>query len=230
MHCSLLWNVAGTTKITFTVTAINGFTSATVLLDSGVDILATISSDLYVRTDNLLLYYTVSKAVNGTEMYPVWKLPIRLKLGDRVFSDELQNYSTALTCSVKLSFGKIRSHDYQLITISVPKIYVYAVLLQLHVCIPPCGCWFFPMRITDLAYLMIAKNGFDLWFVLDAITLTSCPLLIPSWTNSLVLSVHFNFSLLCVTDIYSLSHISSNSMYSNFSFSGLYRSSNNGDS
>jgi len=91
--------------ITLKITTLNGSTSATVLPDSGADISAAstaILSDLHEHIANLLPSNTVPKTANGTEMHPVGKLPIRLKLGDREFSDELHIYPNV--CGILISW------------------------------------------------------------------------------------------------------------------------------
>ncbi|XP_065896213.1 uncharacterized protein [Dysidea avara] len=92
-------------KITLNISSLNGTTAATILPDSGADISAAgeeILAHLNEHIDNLLPSTTVPKAANGTEMHPVGKLPICLKLGNTEFSDDLHIYPDV--CGILISW------------------------------------------------------------------------------------------------------------------------------
>ena len=92
-------------KITLNISSLNGATAASVLPDSGADISAAgeeILVHLNEHIDNLLPSTTVPKATNGTEMHPVGKLPICLKLGNTEFSNDLHNYPNV--CGILISW------------------------------------------------------------------------------------------------------------------------------
>ena len=63
---------------------------------------AAILGYLNEHIDNLLPSNTVPKAANGTEMHPVGKLPVRLKLGDKEFSEDLHIYPNV--CEILISW------------------------------------------------------------------------------------------------------------------------------
>ena len=92
-------------KITINITSLNGSTSVAVLPDSGADISAAgeaILHHLNEHVDNLHPSTIVPKAANGTEMRPMGKLPVSLKLGSKEFTDELHIYPDV--CGVLISW------------------------------------------------------------------------------------------------------------------------------
>ena len=73
-------------KISINITSPNGSTSVAVLPDSGADISAAgegILHHLKEHVDNLLPSTIIPKTANGTEMHPMGKLPVNLKLGNK---------------------------------------------------------------------------------------------------------------------------------------------------
>ena len=112
----LLSNISNVTasdpapKITIDITTLNGTRSIAVIPDSGADVSAAgeaILHHLNEHLDNLLPSHIVPKAANGTEMHPMGKLPIRLKLGNRKFADELHIYPDV--CGLLISWKACKS-------------------------------------------------------------------------------------------------------------------------
>ena len=86
-------------KITINITSPNGSTSIPVLPDSGADISAAGEAILPYRNEhvnNLIPSSVIPKAVNGTEMHPMGKFPVTLKLSNKVLADELHIYPDEL--------------------------------------------------------------------------------------------------------------------------------------
>ena len=97
-------------KITINITTLNGSTSISVLPDSGADVSAAgkaILHHLNEHVDNLLPSHIVPKAAKGTEMHPIGKLPVNLKLGNREFADELHIYPDV--CGILISWKACKS-------------------------------------------------------------------------------------------------------------------------
>ena len=77
------------------VSSLNGSTTFKVLPDSGADISAAgkdILLHLNEHTDNLLSSDIIPRAVNGTQMHPLGKLPVKLQLGDKEYTDDFHIY------------------------------------------------------------------------------------------------------------------------------------------
>ena len=92
-------------KIPIHITSPNGSTSVSVLPDSGTDISTAreaILQHLNKHVNNLLPSSVIPKVANGTEMHPVEKLPITLKLGSKEFPNKLHIYPNV--CGVLISW------------------------------------------------------------------------------------------------------------------------------
>ena len=77
------------------ITSPNGSSKFKVLPDSGADISAAgkeVLHNLNEHVDNLTPSSIIPKAVNGTDMYPLGKLPVKFKLGSHEHNDELHIY------------------------------------------------------------------------------------------------------------------------------------------
>ena len=77
------------------ITSANGFSELKVLPDSGADISAAgkeVLQHLNEHIDCLSLSVIIPKAVNGTKLYPLGKIPIHLQLGANEYDDELHIY------------------------------------------------------------------------------------------------------------------------------------------
>ena len=77
------------------MSSLNGQATVEALPDSGADICVggtTLLQQLHEHPDNLLPSTTTPRAVNGTTMSPIGKLPITLSLGTRVYTDEFHIY------------------------------------------------------------------------------------------------------------------------------------------
>ena len=81
--------------ITVNVTSTKGSSVIQVLLDSGTDISASereILTHLNEQIDNLRPSDITPKAVNGTKMFPIGKLPVTLRLGNSLYLDNIHIY------------------------------------------------------------------------------------------------------------------------------------------
>ena len=81
--------------ITVNVTSTKGSSDIQVLLDSGADISASgreILTHLNEQIDTLSPSDVTPKAVNGTKMYPIGKLPVTLCLGSSLYLDNIHIY------------------------------------------------------------------------------------------------------------------------------------------
>ena len=97
-------------KIVVNITTRNGTTSIAVLPDSGADVSAAgeaVLHHLNEHIDNLLPSHIIPKAANGTEMHPMGKLPVHLKLGNKEFADELHIYPDV--CGMLISWKACKS-------------------------------------------------------------------------------------------------------------------------
>ena len=77
------------------MTALNGSVAFPVLPDSGADISVAgpdVLKSLNDHPDNLLPSSVKPRAVNGTSMSPIGKLPVSISLGDTEYSDVLHIY------------------------------------------------------------------------------------------------------------------------------------------
>ena len=91
-------NVASTDPaplIPISVSSLHGSITIKVLPDSGADISAAgteILCHLNEYVDNLLPSRITPRAVTGAKMHPIGKLPVKLKLGDKEYSDDFHVY------------------------------------------------------------------------------------------------------------------------------------------
>lgn len=93
MICSTMFEPAPTVQIY--VSSLNGTADMSVLPDSGADISVagmTLLNSLSEHPDNLLPSSTIPRAVNGTTMNPIGKLPVTLGLGSKEYPDEFHIY------------------------------------------------------------------------------------------------------------------------------------------
>ena len=77
------------------MSALNGQATVQVLPDSGADISVAgkaLLDHLHEHPDNLLTSDVTPRAVNGTKMHPIGKLPVTLSLGTEQYADELHIY------------------------------------------------------------------------------------------------------------------------------------------
>ena len=77
------------------VTSANGSRELEVLPDSGADISAAgkeVLQHLHENITSLLPSTVIPKAVNGTRMHPLGKIPVKFHLGNREYDDELHIY------------------------------------------------------------------------------------------------------------------------------------------
>lgn len=91
--------------ITVNITSCNGSVSTQALPDSGADISAAgkaILSLLNEHVSNLLASNIIPKAVNGTKVHPVGKLPVTFKLRNREHTEDLYIYPSV--CGILMSW------------------------------------------------------------------------------------------------------------------------------
>ena len=81
--------------IPINISSLHGSITIKVLPDSGADISAAgteILCRLNEHVDNLLPSRIIPRAVNGTKMHPIGKLPVKLELGGKEYSDDFHIY------------------------------------------------------------------------------------------------------------------------------------------
>ena len=77
------------------ISSLNGNSTVPVLPDSGADVSVAgpaVLNSLNEHPDNLLSSNIIPRAVNGTTMTPLGKLPVTISLGTAVYTDELHIY------------------------------------------------------------------------------------------------------------------------------------------
>ena len=168
-------NVASTDPaplIPISVSSLHDSIIIKVLPDSGADISAAgteILCRLNEHVNNLLPSQIIPRAVNGAKMHPIGKLPVKLKLGDKEYSDDFHIYPNIQGTLISWKACKQLS--------ILPECYPHPIthLNKLAITIPspdppppPTHLWSYHsfhwnmLRINILLYLM---NKLDAWKV-----------------------------------------------------------------
>ena len=87
--------VEPTPTLSIHISSLNGNANLTTLPDSGADISVAGKAALHhlgEHEDNLLPSQIIPRAVNGTRMYPIGKLPVTLALGGQKYMEDLHIY------------------------------------------------------------------------------------------------------------------------------------------
>ena len=82
-------------QITVSITSANGSSDIKVLPNSGADISASgreILAHLNEQPNRFMPSSVIPKTVNGTEMFPLGKLPVILRLGAKTYLEDIHIY------------------------------------------------------------------------------------------------------------------------------------------